>query len=144
MQIAAQEEKADRENMLDAELKFTISDLDSTTGRLKKAKQDLVAAKHEVAIEAKAADVRRLEDEKDRLNQVLRALTTQSNARATLALKRNETKKRQAEIDLTLVLWCPQLGSSNEHPVKQTCELWSKAPRPCWDGSAGAHYGGGC
>ncbi len=115
VQIAAQEDKADRENMLDAELKYNISDLDSTKDRLKKAKQDLLAAKHDAAIDAKTADMRRLEEEKDRLNQVLRALTTQSSARATLALKRNEAKKRQAEINLTLVLYYLLLKVSNAH-----------------------------
>lgn len=105
--------------MLDADIKYNTTELDDITVRLNKARADFAAAKHEMAITAKTSEIRRLEDEKDRLNSELRALSLQADSRAKLALKKSELSKKKHEISATCVFIFPDL-----------CQIFQKTDIP--------------
>ena len=90
--------KADRQNVLDAELNYNTSELAEVSARLEKAKASFIVAAHDANIAAKSADMRRFDDEKDMLNGVLRGLSLQADSRAKLALKKGELARKKAEI----------------------------------------------
>jgi DNA repair protein RAD50 len=69
--------------------------------KLEQARKAFVDAKHDQAIAVKTAEMRRLDDEKDRLNQTMRTLSLQAESRAKLDLKKGELNRKKSDIDVT-------------------------------------------
>lgn len=86
--------------MVQTELKYNESDLESTRSRLQLAKEAYAAAKHDAAIEEKTAELKRLDEAKTALNSHIRTLSLQADTRAKLALKKTDLSKKQGEIDV--------------------------------------------
>jgi DNA repair protein RAD50 len=87
--------------MLETELKYNLSNLETQAAKLEQARKAFIDAKHDQAIAARTTEMRRLDEEKDRLNQTVRTLSLQAESRARLELKRGELNRKRGDIDVT-------------------------------------------